>query len=80
MDFGYSAENDALREEVRQFIAQNLTPEVREQLNSGEAGVRGDLVRDLYKKVAEKGWIGISWPKEYGGQDGDRMSQYIVEE
>ena len=34
----------------------------------------------IYKKVAEKKWLAISWPKELGGQEGDRMKQYIVEE
>ena len=38
------------------------------------------MVTELTKKIAEKGWIGISWPKEYGGQDGSRIDQYIVEE
>jgi alkylation response protein AidB-like acyl-CoA dehydrogenase len=37
-------------------------------------------VNDLFKKIGERGWLGISYPKEYGGQDGDRLSQYIVEE
>ena len=32
------------------------------------------------KKVAEKKWLAISWPKELGGQEDDRMKQYIVEE
>jgi alkylation response protein AidB-like acyl-CoA dehydrogenase len=45
-----------------------------------EEGPRGPLVRELFKKLNEKGWVGISWPKEYGGQGGSRIDQYIVEE
>ena len=87
MDFGYTPEQEALRREVRAFIAEHLTPEVMEEMEGLSEGfgvsrsvARGPLVSDLFKKIGERGWLGISYPKEYGGQDGDRMSQYIVEE
>jgi alkylation response protein AidB-like acyl-CoA dehydrogenase len=89
MNYGWTAENVALRQEVRNFIAENITPDVLDELRlSGEAN-RGPseqvryispLAAEVHKKIAEKGWIGISWPKEYGGQGGSRLDQYIVEE
>ena len=80
MEFAYTAEQEALREEVQQFIADNVTKDVREEIENTDEMSQGPLVRDLRKKVAAKGWVGISWPKEYGGQDGSRIDQYIVEE
>ena len=81
MDFGYTPEQEALRDEVRAFIAEHVTDEVRTEVEDGGGeGGRGPKVRELYKKIADKGWIGISWPKQYGGQDGNRLDQYIVEE
>jgi alkylation response protein AidB-like acyl-CoA dehydrogenase len=86
MDFGYTPEQEALRREVRQFIAENVTPDVVEEMEAQESGSgtgrrgRGPLISELFKKIGDNGWLGISWPKEYGGQDGDRISQYIVEE
>ncbi len=80
MDFGYTQEQEALRLEVRAFIAENVSQDLLDEMDSGEEGGRGPQYRDLVKKVADKGWIGISWPKEYGGQSGSRMDQYIVEE
>ena len=80
MDFAYTPEQEALREEVRQFIEENVTPEIAMELESTGVRRRGPKTRDLYQKIAEKGWIGISWPKAYGGQDGSRLDQYIVEE
>ena len=80
MDFGFTPEQEALRQEVVQFIEANITPELMaESETSLEAG-RGPHHQKLLKEVAERGWIGISWPKEYGGQDGSRIDQYIVEE
>lgn len=80
MEFAYTTEQEALRQEVQQFIADNVNGPVRDEIANTDEMSQGPLVRDLRKKVAEKGWVGISWPKEYGGQDGSRIDQYIVEE
>ena len=86
MDFGYTPEQEDLRQEVRQFIAQNVTSEVTDEIHAWDSGIesgrrgRGPLAIELFRKIGEEGWLGISWPKEYGGQGGDRVSQYIVEE
>src|ERR1700735_3620755 len=87
MDFGYSPEQEALRREVRAFIAENMDDAVRAAMDSlgegfgvGPGRHAGSLVNNLFKKIGERGWLGISYPREYGGQGGDRMTQYIVEE
>jgi alkylation response protein AidB-like acyl-CoA dehydrogenase len=80
MEFAYTADQEGLRQEVQQFIADNVTKDVREEIANTDEMSQGPLVRDLRKKVAANGWVGISWPKEYGGQDGSRIDQYIVEE
>lgn len=87
MDFGFTPEQETLRRDVRAFITENLTDETRaemEGLNEG-FGVGpgrhcGPLLTDFFRKIGERGWLGISYPKEYGGQGRDRISQYIVEE
>ena len=84
MDFAYTAEQEALRREVRQFIKENVTPEVADETNPETASERprgtGPAAAALYKKIYERGWLGITYPKVYGGQGGDRLTQYIVEE
>ena len=80
MDFGYTQEEENLRLKVLDFIAANVGQGLLDEMESGEDGGRGPEYRELVKKVADKGWIGISWPKEYGGQSGSRIDQYIVEE
>ncbi|MEE8442837.1 MAG: acyl-CoA dehydrogenase family protein [Dehalococcoidia bacterium] len=80
MDFGWAPEQEVLREEVQAFIRENVTEEVREELAVEEGGGRGPHYQALRKKIGEKGWLGISYPKEYGGQSGSRLDQYIVEE
>ena len=80
MDFGYTPEQETLRRELQEFIAEHVTQDVLDELESGEEGGRGVHYRELVRKVAERDWIGISWPEEYGGQGGSRIEQYIVEE
>ncbi len=80
MDFGFATKQEDLRQDVRQFINENVTPEVLSEIEDTLEGGRGPNLRALQKKAADRGWMGISWPKEYGGQGGSRLDQYIVEE
>ncbi|WP_436699779.1 acyl-CoA dehydrogenase family protein [Nocardioides sp. BYT-33-1] len=68
----------ALREELREYFAQLVTPEIRAGLASatgefGEAGVYKDVIR----QIGADGWLGIGWPKEYGGQARSMVEQLI---
>ena len=68
----------ALREELRDYFAQLVTPEIRAGLASatgefGEAGVYKDVIR----QIGADGWLGIGWPKEYGGQARSMVEQLI---
>ena len=40
----------------------------------------GPITKELILKIGEQGWIGMSWPEEYGGRNADRIDQYIFEE
>ncbi|HET7159993.1 MAG TPA: acyl-CoA dehydrogenase family protein, partial [Burkholderiales bacterium] len=87
MNFAYTPEQEALRSEVRAFLAREMTPQVladMEEHNEGRpfhrSSCRTPAVSALFQKIVDRCWVGISYPKEYGGQGGDRISQYIVEE
>ena len=81
MDFGFSEENERFRAAIRSFIVDHVTPGILQEMRDGTAGVGiGPLTRELILKIGERGWIGMSWPKEYGGQDADIIDQYIFEE
>ncbi len=80
MEFAYTPEQEALRKDVQDFIAEHVTQEVLDELERSREGVRGAHYSELIRKAAERKWIGIAWPVEYGGQGGSRMDQYIVEE
>ncbi len=76
MDFRFTAEEEAFRQEVRHFIKENLTV----AMTKGEGGGLWSTPekRSFAKLMSKKGWIGISWPKEYGGQGKPSIYQYIL--
>jgi alkylation response protein AidB-like acyl-CoA dehydrogenase len=82
MDFRHTEEEDSFREEVRDFI-QEVLPSDWHGVDPGPEEEARDEVHQLAVKVwrglAAKGWIGLSWPKEHGGQE-DPAKDWILKE
>ena len=75
MHLDFTAEQQALRKELRAYFERMMTPEVRAAL--GEAGEGSPLFRVLVRQMGSDGWLGIGWPKEYGGQGRPATDQFI---
>jgi alkylation response protein AidB-like acyl-CoA dehydrogenase len=71
MDLNYTAEDNAYRHKVRQWLEENLP---REPITTLEER------RAWHRKLYEAGYIGMGWPKAYGGQEARPMEQAIVGE
>ena len=78
MDISFSTEHEAFREEVRQFLNERLTDELR-QASEFCPGIFLDYEYNMawHRILYEKGWIAPSWPKEYGGTGWDLTQRYI---
>jgi 3-oxocholest-4-en-26-oyl-CoA dehydrogenase alpha subunit len=72
---GYTDEQEKLRQELRAYYAELLTPEVVEELGKGH-GV-GPAMRRVVRQMGEDGWLGIGWPVEWGGQGRSAIEQFI---
>jgi alkylation response protein AidB-like acyl-CoA dehydrogenase len=75
MYIGYGPEHEALRQELRAYYDELLTPEIVDQLANSE-GI-GPVARSVVRQMAADGWLGIGWPKEYGGQGRGFIDQFI---
>ena len=75
MKLAYSPEHEALRQELREYYKHLITPEVREEVRRREAG--GPILRRVVRQMGADGWLGISWPKEYGGRGMTPIEQFI---
>src|SRR4051794_41976151 len=62
-----------LRQEVRAFLRQ----EIEAGSFSPHSG-KGGLNKAFARKVGARGWIGMTWPKEYGGQERSHLERYVV--
>ncbi|HUI04323.1 MAG TPA: acyl-CoA dehydrogenase family protein [Acidimicrobiales bacterium] len=70
-----SPEQSALRRELRAYYAELLTDEVRAGI--GDVGEGGGMWRQVVGRIGKDGWLGIGWPKEYGGQGRPATDQFI---
>jgi len=68
-------EQQRLRTELREYFAELLPDDVRRAL--GEAGEGAANFRDLVRQMGRDGWLGIGWPKEYGGQGRGVLDQFV---
>ena len=75
MYIGYTPEQNELRRELRAYYDQLLTPDLVRELAHSE-GI-GPVSRSVVLQMAADGWLGIGWPKEYGGQGRGFIDQFI---
>ena len=75
MYIAYTPEEEALRDELRAYFAKLMTPEVEAEVANGDTG--GPHCLEAVRKMGRDGWLGIGWPKEYGGQGRGLVDQFI---
>jgi alkylation response protein AidB-like acyl-CoA dehydrogenase len=71
---GLSPEHLELRDRLRAYFAELVTPELRAE---GGAESAGPLTRQAMRKLGADGWLGLGWPVEYGGQGRSPIEQQI---
>jgi alkylation response protein AidB-like acyl-CoA dehydrogenase len=78
MEFRFSPEDDAFRAEIRAFL------EAEWPGGTGDASVDSDeeyaVERAFERKLAERGWLTMAWPPEYGGLGATNVRQAIMKE
>jgi len=74
MQIGLDEDQQSLRKQLREYYARLLTPEVVAELET--PGITPTHKR-LARQMGADGWLGIGWPREYGGQGRTTMEQFI---
>ena len=80
MDFAFTAEEAGFKAEVRDFLQRELTPDVfRAHRDQTEQGMwTAEFTKTFRRKLGAAGYIGMGWPKEYGGGGRSRIYQAIL--
>lgn len=77
MDFKFTDEQEKFRQEARDFLEGEIKQGTFQP--SCDAWIQG-YSPEFTKKVSKKGWIGLTWPREYGGQGRGHIDRLILSE
>ena len=81
MNFDFSPEQQKFAAEVEEFLDANDDPEVFDLTRENMAQIVDTPKRRAFMaKLGEQGWLGITWPTEWGGQAGDGIYEYLLNE
>jgi len=74
MHIALTEEQQALQDELREYFANVLTAD---EVNELLVNRHGDTYRNLVKRLGKDGWLGVGWPKEFGGRGFGELEQTI---
>ncbi len=81
VDIRFTESEESFREEIREFLRTEL-PDDWDPMGQGSPFSPGQFpfTKELSKKLADKGWLTLAWPEEYGGQARSIMEQLVYRE
>ncbi len=74
MDFGLSEEQEMLKTSARDFLQKECPKKLVRQLDESDEGYS----RELWRKMAELGWMGLPFPEKYGGGGGSFLDLVVL--
>jgi alkylation response protein AidB-like acyl-CoA dehydrogenase len=81
MDFDFSPEEQKFADEVERWLVENHDPVVMDPHRENFSQLADTPERRAFmKKLAARGWLGMSWPKEYGGKGIEGVYEFILNE
>ena len=79
MDLNFTADELAFRQDIRQWVAENLPAEISSKVRNALRLSRDDMQR-WAKILGKKGWLGWGWPKQFGGPGWNAIQKHLFEE
>ncbi len=81
MDFDFSPEEQEFAAQVEAWLVENHDPEVMDPTRENFSQLADTPARRRFmKKLAKQGWLGMSWPKKYGGREIEGVYEFILNE
>ena len=81
MDFDFSEAEQKFAVEVEQWLVDNHDPEVMDLTRENFSQLADTPARRAFmRRLAKQGWLGMSWPKQYGGQEIEGVYEFILNE
>jgi acyl-CoA dehydrogenase len=70
----FTTRHEELRDEIRDFVAEELRPHAEEWEEAGW------FPNEVFARMAERGLLGLKYPREYGGRGGDHLDDAVLSE
>lgn len=67
-------EQKTLRQTLRRYFGELMTPEAKAEVSGMEGG---EKYREMIRQIGKDGWLGVGWPKEFGGGGMTMVEQMI---
>jgi alkylation response protein AidB-like acyl-CoA dehydrogenase len=80
MDFDFTPQEEAFRNELRSWLSENIPRYLPDGPQRADPEKRWERAVRWHKGLHGGGWVGIYWPREYGGRGASLIEQYIFEE
>ena len=78
MDFALDEHHQAWVEEVREFLRAEFDTEAEAEARRRGGESSGPVLRKFRAKMAERGWLALTWPLEYGGSGRSTFEQFLL--
>lgn len=81
MDLKFGKREETLRKEIREFAKAELPPGwIISPFEEGDRDEDWPFIMSISKKLSQKGWLTMSWPKEYGGKEAPLLEEMVYRE
>ncbi|MBN1615361.1 MAG: acyl-CoA dehydrogenase family protein, partial [Deltaproteobacteria bacterium] len=74
MDLSFTEEQEILKKSAHDFLAKECPKKLVKEMDESETGHSPDL----WKKMADLGWMGVFLPEEYGGSGGNYLDLIVL--
>jgi alkylation response protein AidB-like acyl-CoA dehydrogenase len=77
MEFALTPEQEQFVKDFQSYLRTHMTAELKEDLDKELAPSESPLCMEFIRQMGKDGWLGVGWPKEYGGQGRSPIEQHL---
>jgi len=80
MEFALTPEQEQFAKDFQNYLRTHMTPELIAEMDKGITYTESKLCMEFIKEMGRDGWLGVGWPKEWGGQGRSPIEQHLFYE
>lgn len=80
MEFALTPEQEQFVKDFQSYLRTHMTPELKADLDKEISYSESPVCRKFIRQMGQDGWLGVGWPKEFGGQGRSPIEQHLFYE